>query len=398
MAKRKFCYSYIINVFSENVFKIGIVLNMIYIVVFSVSILLLKISEQKKTKTYKKKMCVFLALIIPSALAGLRDYTIGADVLNYGNFWFEKAAASNTIDVYLYSANRQSIGVGYAVLNYIVSRYTDNPHWFYFVLALLEMILLYKAIEPYKDKVDVGFAFALYFLFYYNDTFNNLRQIPAMLILLFSYRYIEKKQIVRFLICVIFAFTFHVTAIIGVLLYPIFIFTESKFKKIYNILIIVGLMIIIVWFSNIVEFFASSGIISGGRFSTYTSGDGIVGGRYLRLLFFAYIFLIFTLKKKSLIKQKHEVRSFYIYSLFSISLSALMFVYSNSYIIRVAYYFDVYTILYVPMIAKSLNIQYGKNKRLAQVLLVGIPYFAYWLFVYVIRNGGNTFPYLFMQS
>ena len=79
---------------------------------------------------------VFIALLIPSMLAGYRDYTIGTDVLVYGNYWFEMTKGLD-LQSYVQWATASSIGSLYALLNYTVSRFSENPHVFYFVLSFI---------------------------------------------------------------------------------------------------------------------------------------------------------------------------------------------------------------------------------------------------------------------
>lgn len=368
---------------------------MIYLAVFAFSVFMLYCSEKTK-KRLNRRLYILLALLVPSVLAGLRDYTIGADVLNYGNIWFERAHIATTLTDFLKSANRQSVGIGYALLNYLVGRFTENSHWFYFVLSLLEMSLLYLAVKRYKKNIGLVLSFIVFFFFYYNESYNMLRQMVALLIVLNSFQFIIERKLIKFLLVVICASLFHVTAIISIVLYPLSLLSESKLRKVYYWLIGAGLMGVIVGFSNIVSFFASKGIISGDRFSFYTEGDGVTGGRIIRLVFFALMFVVFTIKKKKIEKRFKYTNTLYVYCIFSLGLTALVFLYTNSFIIRVAYYFDIFMILYVPLIAKSLNIQYGKKRALTQGSIITIYYFVYWLIVYVIRNGAGTVPYKFM--
>ena len=87
--------------------------------------------------------CTFLSYIIPkldnkivryiilgivilslSIIGGCRNTTVGTDVEVYGVSWFEKACDYNNITDYLKDMNKED--GGYVVLNYIVSRFTNN--------------------------------------------------------------------------------------------------------------------------------------------------------------------------------------------------------------------------------------------------------------------------------
>lgn len=133
----------------------------IYILMFICSLFFIYIGEQLDVEKNFKKTAVLvgnsvfyvpsiikmttiggiylLAILLPSFLAGYRDYTIGTDVLVYGNIWFHNAILSNNFWNYMEWANNSSIGVLYATFNYVVSRFTSNVHIFTSGIVLLKL-------------------------------------------------------------------------------------------------------------------------------------------------------------------------------------------------------------------------------------------------------------------
>lgn len=67
-----------------------------YVLIFGVSAGFIYCSEKTQSKLLKR-ILIILALLIPSILAGLRDYSIGNDVLLYGNKWFERSCMYNSL-------------------------------------------------------------------------------------------------------------------------------------------------------------------------------------------------------------------------------------------------------------------------------------------------------------
>ncbi|SEH46520.1 hypothetical protein SAMN02910265_00818 [Ruminococcus flavefaciens] len=134
---------------------------MIYIIVFFISVSCLEIAQKFRFRGIGAKIFVPIALIVPSALAGLRDYSIGGDISAYGNYWFERACSSSDYFEYINNARSYSIYYGYSTLNFLVSRFTSNSHWFYFYLCLFELVVLFVTLLDYKDRINVPFAFAL---------------------------------------------------------------------------------------------------------------------------------------------------------------------------------------------------------------------------------------------
>lgn len=369
-----------------------------YLVTFSLSIGLLFYSERTKNKVMRR-LLVMLALLVPSALAGLRDYSIGNDVLLYGNTWFENACSYDSLFSFFDKAHEYSIGIGYATVNWIISRISHNPHVFYFFYELLQLTILYYVVKPLKNKISISFAFFVYYFSYYNLSLNLLRQIMAVLIILYAYRYIANKNIIKYIVAVLIAYSFHTTGIIGIVLYPISVSVESgKLKKIFRYLIVGCSVIFVIGYEQIFNLLINVNVLSATRYSHYLT-DTDVGGRYIRLVYWGIVlfFVIWKGKKSNL--QYENIITLQMFMIISAIMSILTFV-GSTWVIRVAYYFDIYQVIYFAFLAQKLNIRLkvGQQKTLAGgYILLGGLVIVNWLIVFIIRNGAATFPYVFMK-
>lgn len=364
-----------------------------YLITFTSS--LLCISAYSRSKNIKHKIFfISLGILIPSLLAGFRDYSIGYDVLLYGKPWFEKACEYDSLYLFLQNANEYNIGIGYAFVNYIISRLSNNPHFFLFMYELLQLVLLYFAIKPFEDKINITFAFFIYYFSFYNLSLNILRQIMAILIIFFSYRFVLNKKLISFLITILISYSFHSTGIVGIALYPIHWFINKKnFRKPATFLIIAGGLLIVFGYRFIFTIFAKYGLLSFERYIHYFE-DEDVGGRYVRFLYWSLILFFIIWRGKSSIKENKNLYSMEIYLILSFLFSLLMF-FGSSWIIRVSYYFDIFLVLYMPLLAKNTGFKILGNKY-DGYLQVGILVIFYWLVTFIIRNGGFTYPYVFM--
>lgn len=65
---------------------------------------------------------------------------------------------------------------------------------------------------------------------------------------------------------------------------------------------------------------------------------------------------------------------------------------------RVSFYFDIFQVLFLPVVATNLNIvcRNDRTTKMAKRIIVLVPVITYWLVAFIIRNGAHTFPYLFM--
>lgn len=367
-----------------------------YIITFVISLLLLHISEKAQKKSIKR-IFVAMALLLPSCLAGIRDFTIGWDVLLYGKGWFERACEYNSLIIFLDKANEYSVGIGYAFINYCVSRVTHNFHVFLFVYQLIQLCIVYYTVKPLKKEISLTFAFFVYFFSYYNLSLNILRQIMAIMIVFFGYRFILNHKPIKFVLTIIVAYTFHNTAIVGLVLYPInWALNNKLLKKLSKTLIVVGSVSAAIAYQVLLDVFAKFGLLQIERYSHYAS-DTEVGGRYIRLLYWLIILIAILWKGRKCIAYNSKNLTLEMYMTMSGIFSLMVFM-GSPWIVRIVYYFDVFQIIFLPMLVQRLPFALGKKKTIGSYFIVGIIIMAFWLFNYVLRRGGNTYPYIFMRN
>ncbi|PAY58947.1 hypothetical protein A8C40_06465 [Ligilactobacillus salivarius] len=368
----------------------------IYLVVFAISIFLISLSEFIKKKIVNKKVekliyifTVGVALCIPSVLAGMRDYSIGTDVLTYGNIWFYNAVGSD-FKVYTNWATSSSIGYLYAVINYIVAHFTINPHYFYFIYNFIENIIIFIAIYKNRDVVNVPLAMMAYYLLFYNLFLNILRQGMALSLILLGFSLLREKRYVSFLIIVYIAILFHNTAGIAVIFLLLYIFLKKNITLQSNLIII-----IVILFEDIIRYLGSLGLV-GDRYLMYINTEGVSGGFYQHLLGFCMPTLILFCINRSNLKSNID----YNFLLFVIITSTCFSFLMNKYtfLSRITLYFDIFFIISLPYILKNGNVRFSYkginlNKYLAAIYLL-----IYWVIIYGYFNSGNTVPYIFMRS
>lgn len=357
----------------------------------------LYLSDKKK---YKKTRTIFviIALLIPSVIAGIRDYTIGTDVLLYGNNWFERAISYESMYQYLMKAKEYSVGVGYAAINFIVSRFSSSPHMFYFVYELLQLTVLYAAIKPYKNKLSVAFAFLIYYFLFFNNSLNILRQAMAIVLVLYSYRFARDKKNVGFCVTIALAYSFHSSAIVGLAIYPICWAYRKRFvKKWVRPMIVVASLSLIVGYRSLFELLTKTNLISGARYEKYLTQD-IIGGRYIGLAYwFIIILLLINTRKEN--KLKLEDASVLEMFLFISAIFTLLPFFGSALLSRVSYYFDIFQVVFLPVVSEHVKVKVG-NKKSACIIkkaVVIMPVAVYWMITYIVRNGAHTYPYLFMR-
>lgn len=152
-------------------------------------------------------------------LLGLRHIDVGIDTSNYYPTFLKALQEGYTVDF----ARKESF---FAVLLYIVTRFTDDYNIFLFVIACITIIPVFITIYKYSPSPFLSVALFIAFN-YYALTFSGLRQMIAQGLCFFSYKYIKDKKLLAFVALTLIAAQFHQTAYFFL---PAYLFASVKIK------------------------------------------------------------------------------------------------------------------------------------------------------------------------
>ena len=146
-------------------------------------------------------------------------YDFGTDYLAYLEEF--NMYSSTNINIFDYNAVSR---VAKSELGWVYLMLLFRPLGFYsFVvfLTIIENIFLYDII---KRNVSQKWLWLAVFIYVFSPTFlltgcAMMRQWLAITIIVFSTKFIEKKQFIQFAICLVLAFFFHKSAIVGILVF-----------------------------------------------------------------------------------------------------------------------------------------------------------------------------------
>lgn len=204
--------------------------DLIYFAAFGISVLFTIVSEDLyrngTTGTGQKvsgwMVFALLAVISVSILNWIRDYSIGTDVTYYGNHTFNVACMESSF-LHYFRYCEDYIGmheVGYAALNYLVSRFTQSAHDFYLVLGLLVNGLAYAACCRARKYCPVTLSWLAFLLLFFPTTLNMLRQSLALVMVAYAFLGLPKTGWKRYLMWVLLAFLVHQSAAFALVLLP----------------------------------------------------------------------------------------------------------------------------------------------------------------------------------
>ncbi len=171
----------------------------------------------------------FFAVVAVSVLNWVRDYSIGTDVLYYGNKTFLMAYMESSFTRYFQYCDTY-IGMhepGYALLNYAVSRFSHSAHDLYLVIGLICNGFAYATACRCRRFCPVPLAWLTYLLVFYPTTLNILRQGMAIVILAYAFCGLGKTGWKRYLVWVAVAFSIHQSAACGVIFLPLYVLLKN---------------------------------------------------------------------------------------------------------------------------------------------------------------------------
>lgn len=195
-----------------------------------------KLFYSQKNNEEKLNFFKISSIIITILFLGLR-YANGWDYMQY----------YYTIENYL-DTNIVSRGEFANNLLIYIARVLGSPVYFFLINAAIQIILISKTLLKYSDNFWLSFIFYITFPLFFLNSFSVIRMFTAISITFFGYKYIVERKPLRYLISVLIASGFHMTALVAILFYPL------SLIKIKRVTVIISLILgtFVVSFSNFI--------------------------------------------------------------------------------------------------------------------------------------------------
>jgi len=247
---------------------------MIYLVVFGISMVCYGFGVKSKS-SFARHIFLGLSVFILALLAGFRDYTVGTDVRVYGLPVFNLASEPKSIIEFVTNYS-MSIEPGYALIAYLSSRFSSSPHFFFFIVGLINYTLIAAAIYNNRESISPTMSWCLYLFLYFSDSLSIMRQSIALAIVFYGIQYIQRNDIKRSIIAIAIGVIFHRSAIIAVLVYGIYYFCRGR--RFANGLRLTGYMCLLTFatliFPRVFEILVNSGVLPE-IYSRYLNGEAL---------------------------------------------------------------------------------------------------------------------------
>lgn len=271
--------------------------------------------------------------------------------------------------------------------NFLVEWLNDRKlgaQWMFFIMAAITYFFIFAGLKMMKESI---LPLSIFMLSICTLSFNcnGIRQALAVAVFFFSYNFIRDRKLLFYTLCILFAVSFHTSALI---LWPLyFVLNKELPPKIYYIIYIASFIFVFLDLETITGPLAGT-IDNYQRYENYIEDrgqdEGYLGpGVLLEMANYAVMF-IFALKAKL---QKKNTLLFNILLLGCILMNMRV---GAPLLIRVQEYFNIFINVIIPLVIfDKSNQKYRQVLATYFILAIGASTIAYIFFT----PSGHMYPY-----
>lgn len=338
------------------------------------------IKKKDGTRFFLMLSCIELIIF-----AGLRGHTIGADTVLYLDALKHYTGISLAEVFTAPLVYPFDFEIGYFILTKLCGFLHFSPTAFLFVLSILIYVPLFKYI--YRNSSHPYISVLTYFAFgFLSYSLGIFRQFIAIGIILSALRFIEERKFWKYLIAVLFAMLFHLTAFIAL---PLYFLVKINWEKHFFIVVtmICEVILLIVGRSVImlaVMLFPSYAGYIGGYYD-------LQGGSYLNLIFLNMVMLLFFYTNRH-IPEKKDIKYNLVFAQLVIAILLQCCAYHMAIFGRIVPYFSISLLVAIPTIIDRLS---RNDRALSLILKVGTCAVLVILTVQDLYQNGYVYPFYF---
>lgn len=310
-------------------------------------------------------------------ISGFRAWHIGNDTLPYVHTFIATCSSFDLSNTHMEK--------GYLLFNKCLSFFTDNPQSILIVTSFI--ILGIISCFTYKNSKFIFLSILLFVILHFSTALTMIRQEMALVIVLMGFGFVKRRLFIQFLLCCLFAATFHTSAIIGIVLYFIYPL-NIKMKNIITILAITILIFIFIapFLERILQIL--------GRYQSYVGnrlmGDEIKLASIMKTLIEFSIFVFCFISYFFVYKKNNNQNIFLIRPQFLLIVSLLalciQFISIRGTILeRVAFYFSFFNIISIPAFIGC----YSKSIKFLLIFIILSSFIIYKSIVFIYRPEWN---------
>lgn len=276
-------------------------------------------------KRNKQRFHLIFSFFLLFFLAAFRDTSVGTDTSTYEEIF-----------------NRVSVGgqivqeTGWFYFNKIVVYFGGDFRWLLVFSSLLVIFPIYRISKRYSFNPCLS-IFLFYTLYFYLQSFNIMRQIIAVSVLLLFIPFLFKKKYIHFVVGVALASLFHTTALLAV---PFVFINRLKIsRKLMCVFVFISLVFGVSFSSLVIDKIAD---LLGYVHYLEVHDENSETGLFMIITNIFAMFFIITSSKDS-----HLLKLFFLYILlYNLTVGV-------PYAYRLTFVFSIVQILFLPYYIKN---------------------------------------------
>ena len=324
----------------------------------------------------KNTIAITFFLLFLTLLVALRHESVGNDTLNYINILNRYSGMTWE------QLRKETLEFGFWFLNKIISKISNDPQIYFAITAIITGAMIYPTYK--RLCIDPSLTIVLYCtMSTFVMMFSGIRQMIAIGIGFIAYEFTRKKKIIPFVLMVILACSFHISAFMLTFMYPLY---HVKITKKWLYFVVPALTITFVFNDDI--FTSLTFIVE--RFTGYDGSITQNGSYAMLFLFIAFVAFSFIIPDEKLLDSETiGLRNFLL-----LSVVVQIFAPLHMLAMRMNYYYIIFIPLLIPKIIAC------RRKRFDQVAVLGRYVMVVFFLIYFFWNatfGSNlhVFPYHF---
>jgi hypothetical protein len=323
-----------------------------------VSLLLTNIKNKRKRNIIVIFLCSFGIFIIQA----LRAEFVGIDLVGY----LPRYQMAKYINIFE-GEKLLNYEVGYLLYTQVFSK-LNIPNQWYLAIVAATIIVPISYIWIKNSKMPSVSVFIYITLGFYTFSFSGLRQSIALAIVFFSFKFIQQRNLIKFLLCIVLAMSFHTSAIIFVFAYPLY---KLKLKPIQLFILL----------ASFIFAFMLRSTIYLTIYKLYKGFEGQIEntGAYTMLL---VMILVLVLSYVFGPKDNFRFNAYKNYMIVAIFIQILAS--QSSIIMRAGYYYYIFITLLIPEV---IGAQRELNIRIAVVIILVLAL----LYFFQVTTGNGYF-------
>lgn len=352
---------------------------MTFEILLIIVIILYFILNKTKLKKYNENNILFymLTFAIFTIMQGFRAYSIGTDTKHYIEIY---NIINDSSWLEILSRKAVNIEIGFGALMKFMAIWNLPARYFLIIIAMIInggfIYFIYKNSKNPLLSILIFMGTEFFTL-----SFTALRQMTAVVIILYAYMFIKEKKNIKAFLTIILASFFHTTALIFM---PVILFNYIKINK-KSLAIIVGLFLVM----QVIGMPIVQWGIENTPYAKYLAMNVGSGGETQLLVMIIYTIIGIVLYYKN--EKKGTNNILILIMITSIYLQS--FACRIQLIGRLTWYFYIFNTIYLPNLIVSIE-ETNKRKNF-NIIFGGINIIQF--LIYSI-NSYNINPYIFIQD